>query len=204
MGDFPVMTAGGTFIINGAERVIVSQIVRSPGVYFGRDLDKSMLNIYSSTVIPYHGAWLEYETDGNDMFNVRIDKNRKLPITWFLRAMGAYDESRPSTWLSCVAEKTVGAVTNERLKEIYGEDERMLATWNRPRPCWTACSMTAAAMSSPMSDVISSTRSSLSTRASWAMSWAARFPTRPPARSSPKRVRSSPARRPARSTKPAS
>ena len=128
MGDFPVMTAGGTFIINGAERVIVSQIVRSPGVYFGRDLDKSMLNIYSSTVIPYHGAWLEYETDGNDMFNVRIDKNRKLPITWFLRAMGAYDESRPSTWLSCVAEKTVGAVTNERLKEIYGEDERMLAT----------------------------------------------------------------------------
>ena len=128
MGDFPVMTAGGTFIINGAERVIVSQIVRSPGVYFGRDVDKSMLNIYSSTVIPYHGAWLEYETDGNDMFNVRIDKNRKLPITWFLRAMGAYDENRPSTWLSCVAEKTVGAVTNERLKEIYGEDERMLAT----------------------------------------------------------------------------
>ncbi len=128
MGDFPVMTAGGTFIINGAERVIVSQIVRSPGVYFGRDADKSMLSIYSSTVIPYHGAWLEYETDGNDMFNVRIDKNRKLPITWFLRAMGAYDENRPSTWLSCVAEKTVGAVTNERLKEIYGEDERMLAT----------------------------------------------------------------------------
>ena len=128
MGDFPVMTDGGTFIINGAERVIVSQIVRSPGVYFGRDVDKSMLSIYSSTVIPYHGAWLEYETDGNDMFNVRIDKNRKLPITWFLRAMGAYDENRPSTWLSCVAEKTVGAVTNERLKEIYGEDERMLAT----------------------------------------------------------------------------
>ena len=128
MGDFPVMTDGGTFIINGAERVIVSQIVRSPGVYFGRDLDKSMLNIYSSTVIPYHGAWLEYETDGNDMFNVRIDKNRKLPITWFLRAMGAYDESRPSTWLSCVSEKTVGAVTNERLKEIYGEDERIIAT----------------------------------------------------------------------------
>ena len=128
MGDFPVMTKGGTFIINGAERVIVSQIVRSPGVYFGRDVDKAMLNIYSSTVIPYHGAWLEYETDGNDMFNVRIDKNRKLPITWFLRAMGAYDEERPSTWLSCVAEKTVGAVTNERLREIYGEDERMLAT----------------------------------------------------------------------------
>ena len=128
MGDFPVMTEGGTFIINGAERVIVSQIVRSPGVYFGHDVDKSLLNIYSSTVIPYHGAWLEYETDGNDLFNVRIDKNRKLPITWFLKAMGAYDEERPSTWLSCVSEKTVGAVTNERLKEIYGEDERLLST----------------------------------------------------------------------------
>ena len=128
MGDFPVMTEGGTFIINGAERVIVSQIVRSPGVYFGRDVDKSMMNIYTSTVIPYHGAWLEYETDGNDMFNVRIDKNRKLPITWFLRAMGAYDETKPATWLSCVDEKTVGAVTNERLKEIYGEDDRILFT----------------------------------------------------------------------------
>ena len=128
MGDFPVMTKGGTFIINGAERVIVSQIVRSPGVYFGHDIDKSMLSIFSSTVIPYHGAWLEYETDGNDMFYVRINKNRKLPITWFLRAMGAYNENNPSTWLSCVAEKTVGAVTNERLKEIYGEDERMVAT----------------------------------------------------------------------------
>ncbi len=128
MGDFPVMTEGGTFIINGAERVIVSQIVRSPGVYFGRDVDKSMMNIYTSTVIPYHGAWLEYETDGNDMFNVRIDKNRKLPITWLLKAMGAYDETKPSTWLSCVDEKTVGAVTNERLKEIYGEDDRILFT----------------------------------------------------------------------------
>ncbi|MCR5136667.1 MAG: DNA-directed RNA polymerase subunit beta [Oscillospiraceae bacterium] len=128
MGDFPVMTEGGTFIINGAERVVVSQIVRSPGVYFGKDVDKSMLNVYTSTVIPYHGAWLEYETDGNDMFNVRIDKNRKLPITWFLRAMGAYDETKPATWLTCVKEKTAGAVTNERLKEIFGEDERMIAT----------------------------------------------------------------------------
>ena len=128
MGDFPVMTKGGTFIINGAERVIVSQIVRSPGVYFGHDVDKSMISIYSTTVIPYHGAWLEYETDGNDMFNVRIDKNRKLPITWFLRAMGAYNENNPSTWLSCIDDKAVGAVTGERLREIYGEDERMVAT----------------------------------------------------------------------------
>ena len=128
MGDFPIMTPGGTFVINGAERVIVSQIVRSPGVYFGRELDKSMISIYSSTVIPYHGAWLEYETDAGDVFNVRIDKNRKLPITWFLKAMGAYDENRPATWLSCVDDPFVGAVTNERIKEIFGEDERMVAT----------------------------------------------------------------------------
>ncbi len=128
MGDFPIMTPGGTFVINGAERVIVSQIVRSPGVYFGKELDKSMISIYSSTVIPYHGAWLEYETDAGDVFNVRIDKNRKLPITWFLKAMGAYDENRPATWLSCVDDPFVGAVTNERIKEIFGEDERMVAT----------------------------------------------------------------------------
>ena len=128
MGDFPIMTDGGTFVINGAERVIVSQIVRSPGVYYGKDLDKSMMNVYTATVIPYHGAWLEYETDANDVFNVRIDKNRKLPITWFLKAMGAYDENRPATWLSCVSDPYVGATTNERLKEIFGEDERIVAT----------------------------------------------------------------------------
>ena len=128
MGDFPIMTPGGTFVINGAERVIVSQIVRSPGVYFGKELDKSMMSVYSATVIPYHGAWLEYETDGSDVFNVRIDKNRKLPITWYLKAMGAYDESRPATWLSCVDDPYVGAVTNERMKEIFGDDERIVAT----------------------------------------------------------------------------
>ncbi len=131
MGDFPIMTEGGTFVINGAERVIVSQIVRSPGVYFDRTTDKSMTNIYTSTVIPYHGAWLEYETDANDIFNVRIDKNRKLPITWFLKAMGAYDENRPATWLSCVDDPFVGAVTNERLNEIFGEDERIVATLDK-------------------------------------------------------------------------
>ena len=128
MGDFPLMTAGGTFIINGAERVIVSQIVRSPGTYFDKTTDKSMMNVYASTVIPYHGAWLEYETDAADVFSVRIDKNRKLPITWFLKAMGQYREDNPATWLSCVADPTVGAVTNERLKEIFGEDERIVAT----------------------------------------------------------------------------
>lgn len=131
MGDFPIMTPGGTFVINGAERVIVSQIVRSPGVYFDKTTDKTMLSIYASTVIPYHGAWLEYETDTNDVFNVRIDKNRKLPITWFLKAMGQYDENVPAKWLSCVDDCHVGAVTNERLKEIFGEDERIIATLDK-------------------------------------------------------------------------
>ena len=131
MGDFPVMTEGGTFIINGAERVIVSQIVRSPGVYYEKSTDKSMINVYAATVIPYHGAWLEYETDANDVFNVRIDKNRKLPITWFLKAMGAYDPEKPATWLSCVDDPFVGAITNERLKEIFGEDERIIATLDK-------------------------------------------------------------------------
>ena len=131
MGDFPLMTAGGTFIINGAERVIVSQIVRSPGVYFDKTTDKSMMSVYAATVIPYHGAWLEYETDATDVFNVRIDKNRKLPITWFLRAMGRYNPDNPATWLSCVANPSSGAETPERLKEIYGEDERMIATLDK-------------------------------------------------------------------------
>ena len=128
MGDFPLMTAGGTFIINGAERVIVSQIVRSPGVYYDKTTDRSMTSLYAATVIPYHGAWLEYETDANDVFYVRIDKNRKLPITWFLKAMGKYDANKPETWLSCTPDPIVGAVTNDRLKEIFGEDERIANT----------------------------------------------------------------------------
>ena len=128
MGDFPVMTNGGTFVINGAERVIISQIVRSPGVYYDKTTDRSMTSLYAATVIPYHGAWLEYETDANDTFYVRIDKNRKLPITWFLKAMGKYDETRPETWLSCTPDPIMGATTNERLKEIFGDDERINVT----------------------------------------------------------------------------
>ena len=131
MGDFPLMTESGTFVINGAERVIVSQIVRSPGVYFDKLLDKSMTNLYTSQIIPYHGAWLEYETDPADAFYVRIDKNRKLPITWFLKAMGAYNPDMPATWLSCVESMTVGATTNELLREIYGEDERVVSTLDK-------------------------------------------------------------------------
>ncbi|MEG1165928.1 MAG: DNA-directed RNA polymerase subunit beta, partial [Oscillospiraceae bacterium] len=101
MGDFPLMTESGTFIINGAERVIVSQIVRSPGIYYDKKTDKSASSICSTTIIPYHGAWLEYETDLNDVFYARIDKNRKIPVTWLLRAIGRRKEDKPYTWLSC-------------------------------------------------------------------------------------------------------
>ena len=88
MGDFPLMTHGGTFVINGAERVVVSQIVRSPGIYYGKEIDlKTDLPLLTSTVIPYRGAWLEYETDTSEVFWVRIDKNRKLPITCLIRAL---------------------------------------------------------------------------------------------------------------------
>ena len=88
MGDFPLMTDSGTFVINGAERVIVSQLVRSPGVYYSSSRDKTGKELFAATVIPNRGAWLEYETDSNDVFYVRIDKNRKLPITTFIRALG--------------------------------------------------------------------------------------------------------------------
>ena len=88
MGDFPIMTDSGTFVINGAERVIVSQLVRSPGVYYGMTHDKTGIELYTSTINPNRGAWLEYETDANDIFYVRIDKNRKIYITAFIRALG--------------------------------------------------------------------------------------------------------------------
>ena len=108
MGDFPLMTKGGTFVINGAERVIVSQIVRSPGIYYSRTEDKSGAITYATTVIPYRGAWLEYETDLSNVFYVRIDKNRKLPITCLIRAVG------PST--------------DAEILELFGEDARLVAT----------------------------------------------------------------------------
>ena len=87
MGEFPLMTETGTFVINGAERVIVSQIVRSPGMYYASDIDKSGKPIFSAQVIPYRGAWLEYETDVNGVMYVRVDKTRKVPITMFIRAL---------------------------------------------------------------------------------------------------------------------
>jgi len=132
MGDFPLMTEGGTFIINGAERVIVSQIIRSPGSYYSVEMDKNADNIYSATVIPYRGAWLEYETDASGVFYVRIDKNRKLPVTWLLRAMGQPMEDKPYTWNTAADAATGGvAVTTEHLKAIFGEDERLLATLDK-------------------------------------------------------------------------
>lgn len=108
MGDFPLMTDAGTFIINGAERCIVSQLVRSPGVYYHMDHDKTGKELYTNTVIPNRGAWLEYETDANDLFYVRIDKNRKIFITTFLRALG------------------LG--TDDEIREFFGNDERIEAT----------------------------------------------------------------------------
>ena len=108
MGDFPLMTPSGTFVINGAERVIVSQLVRSPGAYFDVAVDKSGRKLFSATIIPIRGAWLEYETDQNEIIYVRIDKNRKLPLTTFIRALG------------------IGK--DEEIKEYFGESERLLAT----------------------------------------------------------------------------
>ena len=88
MGDLPLMTENGSFVINGAERVIVSQLVRSPGIYYGVDHDKVGKELYSCTVIPNRGAWIEYETDSNDIFFVRVDRTRKVPVTVFIRALG--------------------------------------------------------------------------------------------------------------------
>ncbi len=109
MGDFPLMTESGTFVINGAERVVVSQLVRSPGIYYGKEIDlKTDLPLLTSTVIPYRGAWLEYETDANEMFWVRIDKNRKVPITELVRA--------------------IGFKTDAEILELFGDDDRVAVT----------------------------------------------------------------------------
>ena len=112
MGDFPLMTHSGTFVINGAERVVVSQIVRSPGIYYGKEIDlKTDLPLLTSTVIPYRGAWLEYETDTSEVFWVRIDKNRKLPITCLIRALGLK--------------------TDSEIMDRFGDDPRIVATMEK-------------------------------------------------------------------------
>ena len=111
MGDLPLMTATGTFVINGAERVIVSQLVRSPGIYYSIAHDKVGKTLYSATVIPNRGAWLEYETDSNDVFYVRVDRTRKVPITVLIRALG------------------IG--TNEEIVQLFGEEPKILASFEK-------------------------------------------------------------------------
>ncbi|SDP18242.1 DNA-directed RNA polymerase subunit beta [Selenomonas ruminantium] len=111
MGDFPLMTDTGTFIINGAERVIVSQLVRSPGAYYGEEIDPTGKHLYNATVIPNRGAWIELETDTNDVVSVRIDRTRKMPVTYFIRALGF--------------------ATDEEIIDLFGEDPRIMNTLER-------------------------------------------------------------------------
>jgi len=111
LGDFPLMTDSGTFVINGAERVVVSQLVRSPGCYYESDYDKTGKKLYKATVMPIRGAWLEYETDSNDVFYVRIDRTRKLPVTTLLRA--------------------IGLVSDEQITQLFGDEEKILASINK-------------------------------------------------------------------------
>ena len=111
MGNFPLMTENGTFVINGAERVIVSQLVRSPGIYYDSAVDKTGKRSYTATVIPYRGAWLEYETDSQDVFYVKIDKTRKIPITVLIRALGEE--------------------TDEDIRRLFGEEEILAATFGK-------------------------------------------------------------------------
>lgn len=111
MGDFPLITDTGTFIINGAERVIVSQLVRSPGVYYGREIDPMGIRLYNSTVIPNRGAWIELETDANDIIYARIDRNRKIPVTVLIRALG---------WAS-----------NSDILDLFFDDKRLKATFEK-------------------------------------------------------------------------
>ena len=112
LGDFPLMTDSGTFVINGAERVVVSQLVRSPGCYYGQEFDtKTGKRTYNSTVMPLRGAWLEYETDGNDIFWVRVDRTRKVPVTTLLRA--------------------IGLTTDSQILDLFGEEEMLKATINK-------------------------------------------------------------------------
>ena len=116
MGDLPLMTETGTFVINGAERVIVSQLVRSPGIYYAISHDKVGKKLYACTVIPNRGAWLEYETDSNDVFYVRVDRTRKVPITVLIRALG------------------VG--TNQQIIDLFGEEPKIVASFGKD-PCIT-------------------------------------------------------------------
>jgi DNA-directed RNA polymerase subunit beta len=130
MGDFPLMTSNGTFVINGAERVIVSQLVRSPGMYYSKKLDKTGKQLYSATVIPNRGAWLEYETDSNDVMYVRIDRTRKLPITVLVRALG-YGTDLQITELLGDGERIMATIQKDNAKT---QDEGLIEIYKRLRP----------------------------------------------------------------------
>ncbi len=167
MGDFPLMTDSGTFVINGAERVIVSQLVRSPGVYYGMEHDKTGKELFTSTVIPNRGAWLEYETDSNDIFYVRIDKNRKIPVTAFIRALGLGHRPRDHRLLRR------GRQDHGHPREGHHQDtprracSRSTAScapasrrrWTAPRPTSTTSSSTPAATTCPRWAATSTTKS---------------------------------------------
>ena len=114
MGDLPLMTDTGSFVINGAERVIVSQLVRSPGIYYGQDHDKIGKELYSCTVIPNRGAWIEYETDSNDVFFVRVDRTRKVPVSVFIRALGIS--------------------SNAEIIDLFGEEPKLMASFEKESP----------------------------------------------------------------------
>ena len=121
MGDFPIMTENGTFVINGAERVIVSQIIRSPGMYYASDIDKAGKKTFTAQIIPYRGAWLEYEVDSNNVIYVRIDKNRKLPLTMFIRALGLSIDPETGNMIA-------GIESAEDIFNMFGDDIRLRAT----------------------------------------------------------------------------
>jgi len=132
MGDFPIMTETGTFVINGAERVIVSQLVRSPGIYYEISHDKIGKRLYASTVIPNRGAWLEYETDSNDVFYVRVDRNRKVPITVLIRALDHnvfdYDEDPTRGWN---VDEEIMSGQNYQIEELFGEEIKITESFKK-------------------------------------------------------------------------
>ena len=128
MGDFPLMTKQGTFVYNGAERVIVTQLVRSPGPYYDKEIDKSGRELFSTTVIPNRGAWLEYETDTNEVLSVRVDRTRKQPITVLLRAMDTFIANEQARF-GC--NEGLRLESNEDIIEVFGEDERLMKTFEK-------------------------------------------------------------------------
>ena len=132
MGELPIMTDTGTFVINGAERVIVSQLVRSPGIYYGIDHDKTGKRLYSCTVIPNRGAWLEYETDSNDIFYVRVDRTRKVPVTVLIRALG------------------IGS--NEEILDYFGDEPKIHASFGKDKYTGKWVEMCGAKYSLPKDD----------------------------------------------------